>query len=436
MFFRYSVSFFIAAMISSSMAFAAGDWSSMRSTVFQTGIIERQFQFRTGTASTSEALDVSMCSQPIIVKWDPSTSDTSNDARGWLVACDTSSQAVSECRRVIPLGSTSDAGVPTWSVTTDGFSSINGYPFNKFIRASITTTPTGGDVAAVELRCRQAVQDEAGAFETFLESNRTQVDFQNIRHTSCNNAACTPNDPLTPFWVRQAIGSPVSDTFVASSTLQVSGEGVIDPGSSASTGVQYSLPFAQSLNLISANRIKFPYKRFLFRASFWRSGTTAVLAAGLCGTTTASAADPMLTTGGAFVAGGEFIGVKWNTAGTFTSDFQGSSSGSQTKTTAESFTSVNYHEVVIRPLIRNVGLDASNGLDLAGADAPEGGIVIEIDGIQHDIITDDDVGLPFLSTKQLTPCISAVNVGGTADQANFADIDWVTEKQRGVSDDN
>jgi hypothetical protein len=170
----------------------------------------------------------------------------------------------------------------------------------------------------------------------------------------------------------------------------------------------------RSLLLDATFRYGFPHKGFHFGVQFVRSATTNVFAVGLCAQTPSTGvSDLMLDTAGAFTATNAYIGVKWNTAGTFTARFSGAS-GQVEFTTAQTYTTA-YHNVVIKQNDRSALLSVAFDLNHLTT------IDIYIDGVLEFTSAATVTGL---STKQLSPCVAMVNSGATTDTATITNVDW------------
>jgi hypothetical protein len=396
-------------------------WIKSYSAITQPVRVVEWYDYNSTTGSeVSEALNVSQCTR---VSW-----SSSNDAyaatgtdtgTGIILGCPQSDSAVSECTR---LGSILDSSIVAFS----DLNSTSGLPGNlKYIRAQTFADP-GTALLKVRVECEREEVSDFRAKSEYDSVNRLLIDFSDMSHVSCNGSTCAVNDSLTPLWVRSAIGSPTSDTLAFDTTWQSTG-GVIDPGATASTGVQYALHYRAGVSLPFAARYRIAAEDLYLRATFWRTGTTAVVGVGLCASNTSNVAEAFLTTAGAS-ASTTHLGVIWNTSGNFQAVFQEGAS-SDSATTSGTYDPDGVHEVVIRTNKRVLGLDSSGKFDLIipGTDY----IQIEVDGVVVNGIAEDAVALPATGlADQMVPCISAVNVGGTSDTVTFTEIEWVTNKER------
>jgi hypothetical protein len=407
----------LANSTSTSETPAANEWSRVWRDLRTEAALVSSWGYRSATASTSADLDARSCTAGVGMRWDPSVNDNTNVTRGSIYACPTRGVALGSCGQTILLGDLAAYPLSPWDqVGNDARLSLAAGPF---LRVVLTTAPTGGDIAGVQLDCFEAsTPKQAWQWLLHDDMDHTVLNFRNKRDVSCASATCGANDTVAPVWIRTAISAPIADTFVLDSAVGQSGQAILDPGTAASTGVQYTMPAAASLVLDYDDLGRLPGNAVLFEATFWRSGTTVIPAIGLCPISAADAATLALTTTGAFA--NAIGGVKWDAAGTFTARW-----GTTDITTVEVYEG-NYHTVTIRTRVRNVNLD------LSGLFQPKGfgdivDTMMEIDGIP--VVSLDTAGAFFtVSTNQISPCLAAVNVGGTADTVNITEVQWHTSK--------
>jgi hypothetical protein len=414
---------FFCALLVASGAVAAGDWARTWSEVRTSSAVYDSFEYQTTGATTSEDLDARRCTGATAVKFDPSINDNSTNAVGSIYNCPSNGAALGSCTQLTTLSGAN----ARWE---EGFDATRGLGVGAppaFLRVVFTTAPTGGDIASVHVECLEAPATLPAEERVLFDSyNHTLIDFQHLSDTACANAMCTPNDALTPTWIRQAIGAVAGETFTLDSTYAVSGQAILDPGTAANTGVQLALPATQSLVLDQAATGRFEQRRYAFRVSFWRSGTTVIPAFGLCPTNASNATTNMLTTGGAANSPNTFS-IVWNANGSFTLE-----NGSSDITTAQTYGN-GYHELTIRSVRRNIGLDLT-GLHLPSGSVADS-VVVEIDGVAQQTVAFS--GMPIdVSTLQMVPCVAAVNVGGTTDSLHLVDLEWHMPKQHAIPDAN
>ena len=453
-------------------ASATNDWALERTSAVVDGGTEDMFQYRTANLTDSEGLDVSYCTAGVKISYlrnvtTPSQGGPTGSAlsRARINFCAVATGAMSAADCVEALGPTQTleiSGQPSQSqyliqgdspdreaVAQGSLGPISGPPGNTglsarglvrppagrpYLRVQGVVSP-GGTTTLVQATCRHRMnQTPLWRLMQAAYYNTTEINFQDVRHTSCNNAACTPNDPLTPFWVRNLIGAATADTFTASSAWQETGGGIIDPGGTNTTGVQYSLPGAQSLVLDTSNRFNYPGKAPYLRATIWRTGATIISFVGLCTVALPATPDLAITAAGAVSTGAGFI---WKTNGAF--DVV---SGNAVRATTSKTFAGGYTQLEIRSEFENIAVDGAGNLEVDDSGSSPSTDTFSwqflINGqvvYRHpdDLPTAVDLGS---GTKQLTPCVAVVNSGGTADNLRIEDIDWMTPKRQGRADDN